>query len=147
MNILYSRIFTFFFIAVFATFSPQLHAQAAVDIDSLLGTDRYADRTTRTITIEDKYADVHPTAPSVKITIEYTPLTNEVRLFYECLASNFEIGEAMNTAISVFTDFAADYGYKRYYYKEKDRTRYFRNQSSEENIRMAQYTSHVYFTR
>ncbi len=121
-------------------------AQTAGD-PTAQGADIYADRTTRTINVEDKYADLHPTASNVKITLEYTPLTGEVRLYYECLAANFEVGEAMNTAMGVYQDFAQEHGYKHYYYRAKDKTKYFRDNSSGANLRMARYNSYVYFTK
>lgn len=107
----------------------------------------YADRTTKTIDVEDKYADLHPTASNVKITLDYTPLTGEVRLYYECLAANFDTGEAMNTNMAVLQDFAREYGYKHYFYKAKDKTKYFRENSSGANLRMTRYNSYVYFTK
>ncbi len=107
--------------------------------------DSYADRSTQTITVEDKYADLHPTASTVTITLEYTPLTNEVHFYYECLQASFDQGEAMNTAMGVFQDFAVEHGYKHYYYKAKDKTKYFKNKETKQKI--ARYHSYVYFTK
>lgn len=121
-------------------------AQTAGD-PTAQGADSYADRSIQKIDVEDKYADLHPTATNVKLTIEYTPLTGEVRFYYECLAANFETGEAMNTAMGVFQDFAQEHGYKHYYYKAKDKTRYFRDSSSGKNLRKAEYRSYVYFKK
>jgi len=106
--------------------------------------DSYADTSTQTIQIEDKYADLHPKAKSLKIELEYTPLTGEVRLYYTCLAAGYDQGEAMNTAMAVYEDFAADNKYKHYSYKGKDKTKYFKNESG---MRMATYSSYVIFTR
>lgn len=108
-------------------------------------TDSYADRSTQDITIEDKYADQHPTASTVKLTMEYTPITGEVRFYYECLQASYDQGEAMNTAMGVFQDFAAEHGYKHYYYKAKDKSKYYKDKETKQ--RMARYSSYVYFTK
>ena len=107
--------------------------------------DSYADKTTHVITVEDKYADQHPTATSVTLTMEYTPVTGEVRFYYECLQASYDQGEAMNTAMGVFQDFAAQHGYRHYYYKAKDKTKYFKDKETKQ--RMARYSSFVYFTK
>ena len=129
--------------AVVVSAAAVVCAQTAADA-TIENTNRYADRTTKTITIEDKYADLHPSASNVKITLEYTPLTGEVRLYYECLAASYDQGEAMNTAMGVFQDFALENGYKHYYYRAKDKTRYYRTNN---RVRMATYSSFVYFTK
>ena len=108
-------------------------------------TDSYADKAIQTITLEDKYADQHPTATSVTLTIEYTPMTGDVRFYYECLAASFDQGEAMNTAMGVFQDFALEHGYRHYYYKAKDKSKYFKDKDTKQ--RMARYSSMVYFTK
>ena len=107
--------------------------------------DSYADRSTHTITVEDKYADQHPTANTVTLTMEYTPLTGEVHFYYECLQASYDQGEAMNTAMGVFQDFAAEHGYKHYYYKAKDKSKYYKDKETKQ--RMARYSSYVYFTK
>ncbi len=129
--------------AVVVSAAAVVCAQTAADA-TIENTNSYADRTTKTITIEDKYADLHPSASNVKITLEYTPLTGEVRLYYECLAASYDQGEAMNTAMGVFQDFALENGYKHYYYRAKDKTRYYRTNN---RVRMATYSSFVYFTK
>ena len=107
--------------------------------------DSYADRTTHTITVTDNYAELHPTATTVTLTLEYTPLTGEVHFYYECLAASYDQGEAMNTAMGVFQDFAAEQGFKHYYYKAKDKSKYYKDKETKQ--RMARYSSYVYFTK
>lgn len=132
--------------AAFVSAATLVCAQTAGD-PTRQGADSYADRTTTTITIEDKYADLHPTASDVKMWLDYTPLTGEVRFYYECLTANYEVGEAMNTAMGVFQDFAAEHGYKHYYYKAKDKTKYYKDDSSGIKLRKACYNSYVYFKK
>lgn len=107
--------------------------------------DSYATHETQTINLEDNYAELHPSANTVTLSMEYTPLTGEVRFFYQCPKASFEQGEAMNTAMGVFQDFAAEHGYKHYYYRAKDKTKYRRN--SQTKVNMAVYSSYVYFTK
>ena len=46
--------------------------------------------------------DQHVTNKTARVELQYTPLTDEVRLFYTCHAVAFDQGEAMNTALAVF---------------------------------------------
>ena len=116
-------------------------AQTASDatVESL---DSYSSIDTQVLQIEDKYPNLHPKAKSVTIEIEHTPLTGEVRLYYTCMASCYDQGEAMNTAMAVYEDFAAENKYKHYTYSSKDKTKYFKDGRG---VRMATYVSHVFF--
>lgn len=108
------------------------------------GINSYADISTQVIFLDDNYAEFHQKAKRVDLQMEYTPLTGEVRFYYTCMAANFEQGEAMNTALAVYEDFAAKNQFKKYTYQGKDRTRYYKDAR---DIRMAQYISYVVFTR
>ncbi len=107
--------------------------------------DSYADTKTFVYDIEDRYAAEHPSAKKVKLTLEYTPLTGDVRFLYSCLAGSFDQGEAMNTALSVFQSIKKEMGFRRYSYKAKDQTKYYMDK--ETGQRMAQYSSFVNFTK
>ena len=102
------------------------------------------DSKTRIIEVEDKYAEFHPKASNVKLEIEYTPLTDEVKFFYTCMAASYDQGEAMNTAMNVLLDFQKENQYMHYTYKAKDKTKYFKD---DRNIKMTTYTSYVIFSR
>jgi|SRR5574344_984269 hypothetical protein len=102
------------------------------------------DISTRVIEVEDKYADVHPKAMSVKLQMEYTPLTGDVNFYYTCMAASFDQGEAMNTAIEVLKEFQDENQYLRYTYKSKDKVRYFKDGR---DVKMAEYRAMVTFTR
>ncbi|MBQ5491723.1 MAG: hypothetical protein IIT68_06685 [Treponema sp.] len=127
------------FAAVFAV-SAQTYA-GNYDTEAL---DSYADIGTQVIEVEDVYQEQHPSASQVKMELEWTPVTGVVRLYYTCMASSFDRGEAMNTAIAVYENFAVENKYKHYTYQSKDRVRYYKD---ERGIRMAEYCSHVTFTR
>ena len=124
--------------------SSFVFAQYAADA-TVEAANSYADRSTQTINIEDQYDYLHPSAKNVQITLEYTPLTDEVRLYYTCLASSYDQGEARNTAMAVLQDSAAEHQYKHYFYKAKDKTKYFKD--AETKLRMAKYSSYVYYKK
>ena len=75
---------------------------------------------TKIIILEDKdlYKELHPKAKKVELRLDYTPLTNEVFFTYTCVRSSYEKGEAMNVALAVYQDFAAEHGFKHYRYAD-----------------------------
>jgi hypothetical protein len=106
--------------------------------------DSYADTTTQTIQVEDKYPELHEKGKNVTLSLEYTPLTGEAIFYYTCTQSSFDDGEAMNVAMAIYDDFAAEHKYKHKKYVAKDKKKYFKNESG---IRMVTYSSHVVFTK
>ena len=133
------RILTFIAAALFASAAFAQTASGG-GVESL---DSYADTRSITKTVEDKLASYHPKAKNVTIEYEWTPLTGELRFYYTCLAASFDQGEAMNTAMAFFEDFAAEQKYKHYSYKAKDKTKYFKDGPA----RKTTYVSYVLFTR
>lgn len=90
------------------------------------------------------------------ITIEYSPLYNEVRLYYTCLMTQYERGQAMNDVLAVLQDFLVlnkytnaegkEFTKERYYhysYLTPDKEKYFR----EGRFKKAQYISYVKFSK
>jgi hypothetical protein len=111
--------------AVFAQSSAEEAANPPVDIS------------TQVRQIEDVYAEFHPTAKSVTIDLEYTPLTGEVILNYTCMAASFDQGEAMNTVDAVLEEFGIENQFTRKpTFVRKDRIRYYKDGR---DIRMATY--------
>ncbi len=112
----------------------------ADDIDDLLKPE--PSNITETIIPEDQ----HVTNKTAKVELQYTPLTDEVRLFYTCHAVAFDQGEAMNTAIDVLKDFEAQhdeyYGYK---YLKRDSVKYYKDEKT--GFKWAMYQSFVKFQR
>lgn len=107
-------------------------------------TDSYADTKTQVIEVEDKYPELHEKASTVSLQLEYTPLTGEVIFSYTCTQSSFDDGEAMNVAMAVYDDFAAEHKYKHKRYTAKDKKKYFKD---DRGVRMVTYTSRVVFTK
>ena len=126
----------------FAQQEESLETQMA--LDPLEAANSYADTKTKILPIEDKYSSLHPKAKNVTIQLEFTPLTGEVIFTYTCMQSSFDLGEAMNVAIAVYEDFAAENQFKHYTYAQKDKKKYFKD---DKGVRMATYTSKVIFTK
>lgn len=91
------------------------------------------------------------------IVIEYSPLYDEVRIYYTCMMTQYERGEAMNTVLAVLQDFLVlteytnaegdAYTKERYYhynYLVPDKEKYFKN---ERGFKMAQYISYLKFSK
>ena len=89
--------------------------------------DSYVDTSTQYLTIEDNYAEFHPHAKSVQLTLEYTPYEGTVRVFYTCSAPSYEQGF-----------------HTKPIFVKKDRTSYFKLKDS--NLRMATYRRWVQYT-
>lgn len=98
--------------------------------------------------------DVQKTGGEIRI--EYEPLYDEVRIYYTCLLTAYERGEAMNTVLAVLQDFTSLTKYtnvdgkemtkERYYkysYLVPDKEKYFRD----ERLKKAQYISYVKFSK
>ena len=90
--------------------------------------------------------DQHVTNKTARVELQYTPLTDEVRLFYTCHAVAFDQGEAMNTALAVLKDFQDQhdeyYGYK---YMKRDSVKYYKDEKT--GFKWAMYQSYVRFQR
>ncbi|MCQ2573431.1 MAG: hypothetical protein MJ182_06015 [Treponema sp.] len=90
------------------------------------------------------------------IYIEYSPLYNEVRIYYTCLMTQYERGQAMNDVLAVLQDFTVlnkyinsegkEFTKERYYhysYLVPDKEKYFRDG----RFKKAQYISYVKFSK
>lgn len=78
------------------------------------------------------------------IKIEYQPVFDEVRIYYECMYITYDQGEAMNTVIACLENFQKEHKYFRYRYLKDDRERFFKDETGK---RKAQYISTVKFSR
>lgn len=89
--------------------------------------------------------DQHVTNKTAKVQLEYTPLTDEVRLYYTCHAVAFDQGEAMNTALAVLKDFQEQNNYFSYKYMKRDSVKYYKDEKT--GFKWAMYQSYVRFQR
>ncbi|MBR7063872.1 MAG: hypothetical protein IKI31_01765 [Treponema sp.] len=132
-----------FFAIVFVIFSTLvLFAQdySGFTPESSLNNKGYDEKTTRIIVPENQ----HVTDKTASVKIAYTPMYDEVRIVYTCMYVTYDKGEAMNTVLACLQDFQKENQYYHYTYLTRDREKYFKN---ERGYSMAQYTSHVKFSR
>lgn len=100
----------------------------------------YTARTVKTIVPENQ----HTTDKTASVKIEYTPMYDEVRIYYTSMYVTYEKGEAMNTVMACLEDFMKENQYFHYTYLRPDRERYFKN---DRGYSMAQYMSYLKFSR
>ena len=101
--------------------------------------DKKPDNRTITIIPQDQHQDG---VKSAKVTMEYTPSTYEVHIYYECLAVSYDQGAAMDTIRECLKDFQLDNGFESYYYMRKDSVKYY---NDEKKLKWAKYHSYVAF--
>lgn len=97
---------------------------------------------TKTEIIVPKEQHLSDETGSVKI--EYMPMFDEVRIYYECMYVTYDRGEAMNTVLECLADFQKEHKYFSYRYMVDDRERFFKD---EKGRRKAMYISYVKFSR
>ena len=78
------------------------------------------------------------------VKIEYQPMHDELRIYYETLYITFDKGEAMNAVLASLQKFAKDNKYFNYKYMEDDRIKYFKDDRGQ---RRAMYSSHIKLVR
>ena len=100
-----------------------------------------AEKTTTQIIIPSEQHTVDQTAT---VKIEYMPMYDEARIYYETLYVTFDKGEAMNTVMACMQKFVKDNKYYNYKYMQDDRVKYFRDDRGQ---RRAMYSSHIKLIR
>ena len=78
------------------------------------------------------------------VKIEYQPMHDELRIYYETLYVTFDKGEAMNTVMACLQDFVKENKYYNYKYMEDDKIKYFKDERKQ---RRAMYSSHIKLVR
>ena len=88
--------------------------------------------------------DFHSTDSTASIKIEYSPMYDEVRIYYECMYVTYDRGQAMNAVLECLEDFRLDHKYNLYRYLKDDKEKFFKD---DRGRRKAQYNSYVKFYR
>ena len=88
--------------------------------------------------------DFHSTDSTASIKIEYSPMYDEVRIYYECMYVTYDRGQAMNAVLECLEDFRVEHKYNLYRYLKDDKEKYFKD---DKGRRKAQYNSYVKFYR
>ena len=88
--------------------------------------------------------DFHSKDTSASVKIEYSPMYDEVRIYYECMYVTYDRGEAMNAVLECLEDFRVEHKYNVYRYLKDDKEKFFKD---DRGRRKAQYNSYVKFYR
>jgi hypothetical protein len=86
----------------------------------------------------------HCTDKNASIKIEYMPLHDELRIYYDTLYVTFDKGEAMNAVKACLEKFVKDNKYYNYKYMEAEKTKHFKDDRGQ---RRTMYSAHVKLTR
>jgi len=86
----------------------------------------------------------HCTDKNASVKIEYSPIYDEVRIYYETLYVTYDRGEAMNSVIACLQDFEKEYKYHGYKYLKPESQKYFKD---DRGLRKAQWSAYLKFTR
>ncbi|MCQ2591649.1 MAG: hypothetical protein MJ188_02600 [Treponema sp.] len=119
-----------------------LFAQGVSDSDSIYDSEVFETEKTKTQIIIPKEQHLSDVTGSVKI--EYMPMYDEVRIFYECMYVTYDRGEAMNTVLECLADFQNEQKYYGYKYLANGREKVYKG---DRGRRKAQYFSYVKFYR
>ncbi len=134
--------FTFVCLLIFISGAFAQGSTGSREADALLA-EEFADkdRTKTQIIIPE---NSHTTEKTATVKIEYSPMYDEVRIYYDCMMVSYDPGEAMNSVLECLRDFQLEHKYYGYKYLKPDRLRYYKN---EKGYSMAQYISYVKFSR
>ena len=88
--------------------------------------------------------ETHSSDTTASIRIEYQPIHDEVRIYYECMNVTYDRGEAMNAVLECLDDFRVEHKYNVYRYLKDDKEKFFKD---DRGRRKAQYNSYVKFYR
>lgn len=103
--------------------------------------DRYESEKVQTQTIVPEQQ--HVVDKNAKVTIEFNPLYDEVRIYYVTNYVTFDRGEAMNTVLAVLQDFQKEHGYVRYRYLSEPKEKSFIDSSIKPKKKYTQYFCYV----
>ncbi len=144
------KIFTLAAVALFALGSIFAQDADAILADVAAEEEKNDPNATQIIMIEDnnEYKMLHEKAKVVELRIDYTPLTHEAFFTYTCVRSSYDKGEAMNVAMAVYQDFAAEHKYKHYRYADvKKGTFGVEKHFKKGKIPYVSYSSRVIFSK
>ena len=110
--------------------------------EDIIDAETFEEQKTRTEIIIPK--DFHSTDTTASVKIEYSPMYDEVRIYYECMYVTFDRGQAMNAVLECLEDFRVEHKYNNYRYLKDDKEKYFKD---DKGRRKAQYSSYVKFYR
>lgn len=81
----------------------------------------------------------HCTDKNASVKIEYSPIYDEVRIYYETLYVTYDRGEAMNTVIACLQDFQKENKYINYRYLKPESQKLFRDDRGQKKMQWSAY--------
>ena len=78
------------------------------------------------------------------IKVEYMPMHDELRIYYDTLLVTFDQGEAMNAVMAYLQKFVRDNKYYQYKYMEADKTKPYKDERKQKRM---VYSSHIKLVR
>ena len=81
----------------------------------------------------------HCTDKNAFVRIEYSPIYDEVRIYYETLYVTYDRGEAMNTVMAVLQDFQKENKYYSYRYLRPESQKLFRDDRGQKKMQWSAY--------
>lgn len=129
-------------VAALSLFVGKIFAQDMSALDEALAQEKYENDKTKTVIIVPE--EQHITDKNASVKIEYSPMYDEVRIYYETLYVSYDRAEAMNTVMACLLDFQKDKQYYHYRYLKDDRERYYKDSRGQ---RKAEYSSYLKFSR
>ncbi len=126
----------------FITIGFSMFAQGVSGHENNYDAETFETEKTKTQVIVPK--EQHIVDQTANVKLEYMPMYDEVRIYYECMYVTYDRGEAMNTVMECLLDFQKEHKYSGYKYLKDDREKYFKD---DRNRRKAQYISYVKFYR
>ena len=128
---------------VLTLFSAAIFAETIGDNpDDPFERDRFEQEKVTTVTIVPE--DQHCTDKNASVKIEYSPIYDEVRIYYETLYVTYDEGEAMNTVMAVLQDFQKEKKYYSYKYLKDSKEKYYKDERGQ---RKAEYSAYLKFYR
>ena len=88
--------------------------------------------------------DFHARDTTASVKIEYSPMYDEVRIYYECMYVTYDRGDAMNSVLECLEDFRVEHKYNTYRYLKDDKESF---KKDDKGRRKAIYFSYVKFSR
>lgn len=129
-------------IACLFAVSAGLFAQGLTSGESIFDDEEFEELKTKTQVIVPE--NQHITDKNASVKIEYSPVYDEIHIYYETLYVTYEQGEAMNTVIACVEDFMKEYNYFHYRYLQKSKSRFFRDERGQKK---AEYRCYIKFDR
>ena len=81
----------------------------------------------------------HCTDKNASIKIEYMPMYDEIRIYYETLYVSYDRGEAMNSVIACVEDFMKEKKYTRYRYLKPENQKHFKDDRGQRKSQCSAY--------